>query len=214
MKPDIKEERTETSDCLEQMIMLKSFNFLFPSQFIYSYNLDWFLSFCNVHCYFLYAYWHGIKMQRLILLSLFWIAVKLNIDINREILQTPFVKCYICNFLFSFINAIRFCYSISFAMFRGNNLLQIFLIYVFRIFFQKNRSVGDQFMNMLQPLIANVPYMTCPGNHESAQYVYIRTAFFFHYFFLILENLMLNPYPICVTKFYSCLNLVYSEVKR
>jgi len=27
-------------------------------------------------------------------------------------------------------------------------------------------QVGDEFMRMIQPLAANLPYMTCPGNHE------------------------------------------------
>lgn len=31
-----------------------------------------------------------------------------------------------------------------------------------------NGYVGDKFMNMVQPLTAELPYMTCPGNHENA----------------------------------------------
>lgn len=31
-----------------------------------------------------------------------------------------------------------------------------------------NGYVGDKFMNMIQPLTAELPYMTCPGNHENA----------------------------------------------
>lgn len=31
-----------------------------------------------------------------------------------------------------------------------------------------NGYVGDKFMNMIQPLAAELPYMTCPGNHENA----------------------------------------------
>ena len=27
---------------------------------------------------------------------------------------------------------------------------------------------GDNFLNLIQPFAANIPYMTCPGNHESA----------------------------------------------
>ncbi|XP_060804292.1 acid phosphatase type 7 isoform X2 [Amyelois transitella] len=34
--------------------------------------------------------------------------------------------------------------------------------------YEENGRVGDHFMNMIQPLAANLPYMTCPGNHESA----------------------------------------------
>jgi len=30
-----------------------------------------------------------------------------------------------------------------------------------------NSRTGDQFMNMIQPIAATVPYMTAPGNHES-----------------------------------------------
>ena len=29
--------------------------------------------------------------------------------------------------------------------------------------------VGDNFMNMIQPISSRVPYMTCPGNHESLE---------------------------------------------
>lgn len=31
-----------------------------------------------------------------------------------------------------------------------------------------NGSTGDKFMNLMQPLTARLPYMTCPGNHEEA----------------------------------------------
>jgi hypothetical protein len=27
-------------------------------------------------------------------------------------------------------------------------------------------QIGDQFMRQIEPIAANVPYMTCPGNHE------------------------------------------------
>ncbi|XP_053406613.1 acid phosphatase type 7-like [Mercenaria mercenaria] len=30
-----------------------------------------------------------------------------------------------------------------------------------------NGYIGDKFMNMIQPLSARLPYMTCPGNHEN-----------------------------------------------
>lgn len=30
-----------------------------------------------------------------------------------------------------------------------------------------NALVGDEFMRQIQPLAALLPYMTCPGNHES-----------------------------------------------
>lgn len=33
---------------------------------------------------------------------------------------------------------------------------------------QQNARVGDKFMNQIQPIAARVPYMTCPGNHETA----------------------------------------------
>ncbi|KAL0829461.1 hypothetical protein ABMA28_004226 [Loxostege sticticalis] len=33
---------------------------------------------------------------------------------------------------------------------------------------EQEGRVGDEFMRMLQPLAASLPYMTCPGNHESA----------------------------------------------
>ncbi|CAH0755502.1 unnamed protein product [Diatraea saccharalis] len=33
---------------------------------------------------------------------------------------------------------------------------------------EREGRVGDAFMRLLQPLAARVPYMTCPGNHESA----------------------------------------------
>jgi len=32
----------------------------------------------------------------------------------------------------------------------------------------ENGAVGDQFMEMMEPIAAYVQYMTCPGNHESA----------------------------------------------
>jgi hypothetical protein len=28
--------------------------------------------------------------------------------------------------------------------------------------------VGDEFMNLIEPIAAYFPYMTCPGNHEEA----------------------------------------------
>ncbi|XP_020627463.1 acid phosphatase type 7-like [Orbicella faveolata] len=33
---------------------------------------------------------------------------------------------------------------------------------------QDNARVGDKFMNEIQPIAARVPYMTCPGNHDTA----------------------------------------------
>jgi len=33
--------------------------------------------------------------------------------------------------------------------------------------YEDNGRVGDDFFNIIQPLAASVPYMTCPGNHES-----------------------------------------------
>ncbi|KAL5022490.1 hypothetical protein ScPMuIL_001645 [Solemya velum] len=30
-----------------------------------------------------------------------------------------------------------------------------------------NANVGDEFMRQIEPIAANVPYMTCPGNHET-----------------------------------------------
>ncbi|XP_059062839.1 acid phosphatase type 7-like [Achroia grisella] len=33
---------------------------------------------------------------------------------------------------------------------------------------EEEGRVGDRFMNMIEPIAARVPYMTCPGNHESA----------------------------------------------
>ena len=33
---------------------------------------------------------------------------------------------------------------------------------------QDNAHVGDAFMNQVQSFAAYIPYMTCPGNHESA----------------------------------------------
>ena len=33
---------------------------------------------------------------------------------------------------------------------------------------QDNARVGDAYMNQVQSFAAYVPYMTCPGNHESA----------------------------------------------
>ena len=50
---------------------------------------------------------------------------------------------------------------------------------------------GDNFMRMIEPLSASVPYHVCPGNHENAynfsQYVHrYMNNFnnFFFYFFL------------------------------
>ncbi|EDO41277.1 predicted protein [Nematostella vectensis] len=34
--------------------------------------------------------------------------------------------------------------------------------------FTNNGTYGDEFMRQIQPIAALVPYMTCPGNHESA----------------------------------------------
>lgn len=31
---------------------------------------------------------------------------------------------------------------------------------------QDNARVGDRFMRLIEPVAANLPYMTCPGNHE------------------------------------------------
>lgn len=33
---------------------------------------------------------------------------------------------------------------------------------------EKNGEVGDEFMQQIEPVAANVPYMVCPGNHEQA----------------------------------------------
>ncbi|CAH0386051.1 unnamed protein product [Bemisia tabaci] len=38
----------------------------------------------------------------------------------------------------------------------------------------ENGTVGDKFMNLIQPIAAYIPYMTCPGNHEGSN-------FFHHY---------------------------------
>ena len=35
-----------------------------------------------------------------------------------------------------------------------------------RVPLQDNARVGDEFMRQIEPIAANVPYMTCPGNHE------------------------------------------------
>lgn len=32
---------------------------------------------------------------------------------------------------------------------------------------QDNARIGDEFMRQIQSIAAYVPYMTCPGNHES-----------------------------------------------
>ena len=34
--------------------------------------------------------------------------------------------------------------------------------------FKDNARVGDEFMRQIQSIAAYTPYMTCPGNHESA----------------------------------------------
>lgn len=31
---------------------------------------------------------------------------------------------------------------------------------------QDNARVGDEFMRLIEPVAASLPYMTCPGNHE------------------------------------------------
>ncbi len=35
---------------------------------------------------------------------------------------------------------------------------------------EQNGARGDAFMNAVQPLAAQLPHMTSPGNHEEAQY--------------------------------------------
>ena len=35
-------------------------------------------------------------------------------------------------------------------------------------YFQDNAHVGDEFMRQIESIAAYTPYMTCPGNHESA----------------------------------------------
>ena len=35
-----------------------------------------------------------------------------------------------------------------------------------RVPLQDNARVGDEFMRQIEPIAANIPYMTCPGNHE------------------------------------------------
>ncbi|XP_076098898.1 acid phosphatase type 7-like [Mytilus galloprovincialis] len=32
----------------------------------------------------------------------------------------------------------------------------------------QNGHIGDEFLNLVQPIAGQVPYMTCPGNHENA----------------------------------------------
>ncbi|XP_074659811.1 acid phosphatase type 7-like [Tubulanus polymorphus] len=46
-----------------------------------------------------------------------------------------------------------------------------------------NARVGDQFMNMIQPIASKVPYMTCVGNHE------------FHYDYSNYKNRLGNSMP-------------------
>lgn len=31
---------------------------------------------------------------------------------------------------------------------------------------QDNARIGDEFMRLIEPVAASLPYMTCPGNHE------------------------------------------------
>ena len=33
--------------------------------------------------------------------------------------------------------------------------------------FKDEGEVGDSFMRLIEPMAANVPYMTCVGNHEA-----------------------------------------------
>lgn len=33
---------------------------------------------------------------------------------------------------------------------------------------EDNARVGDDYMNSIESVAAYIPYMTCPGNHESA----------------------------------------------
>ena len=41
-------------------------------------------------------------------------------------------------------------------------------IYYSFIHYQDNAHVGDEFMRQIESIAAYTPYMTCPGNHESA----------------------------------------------
>lgn len=34
---------------------------------------------------------------------------------------------------------------------------------------ERDGKQGDDFMNLVEPIAANVPYMTCQGNHEAYQ---------------------------------------------
>ncbi len=40
-----------------------------------------------------------------------------------------------------------------------------------------NGTVGDEFMNIMQPLIAHFPYMVSPGNHEQSEYPFSFSVF-------------------------------------
>jgi len=43
---------------------------------------------------------------------------------------------------------------------------------------EQDGVMGDNFMNMIQPIAAQIPYMTCPGNHElSYNYSHYRSKF-------------------------------------
>lgn len=51
---------------------------------------------------------------------------------------------------------------------RGSLELEIAPLLNCSFVLQQNARVGDKFMNQIQPIAARVPYMTCPGNHETA----------------------------------------------
>lgn len=57
----------------------------------------------------------------------------------------------------------------------------------YNIFEDEGRK-GDNFMNMIQGVATQVPYMTLPGNHEYYQYVSVKFAWI-----IILHSLACNP---------------------
>ena len=44
--------------------------------------------------------------------------------------------------------------------------------------FRDNASLGDAWFNFVEPIYANIPVMTCAGNHEGLRYIFCLSPTF------------------------------------